>query len=142
MSRTYRFLKVKQPLSELNLSAFWVYNDWNSTPKNAQINPFSQQGKAVIARIFSDAKHGVMRFKGPGWFHNQFSQRPYRRKAKTELKKFMNTYKNYSSADWEYLETGNWSWCDENDDFHSFDVDSCAYHEVLIESKPFRQYWY
>jgi hypothetical protein len=52
MSRTYRFLKVKQPLSELNLSAFWVYNDWNSTPKNTQINPFSQQGKAVIARIF------------------------------------------------------------------------------------------
>ena len=119
MSKTYRFLKVKNVCSQLGISSY-IYSSWkdrkNNIFHNSKINPFSQKGKKKLAMIFSDKKEGVMLLNGPSWFHNQFSQRPHRAKSIQEINKFIKSY--MSTKDQEQL------------------------YEVIIENKPKRKYWY
>jgi hypothetical protein len=82
-----------------------TYHYWGWCWRYYYLDPNSKEGKKAIARHHSD--RGWFRFIGPGWFHNQYSQRPYRRRAKREIHKFFK---------------------DED-------------YEVMIESKPHREYW-
>lgn len=52
-------------------------------------NPNSKVGKKRLARLHSDVKFSVTNWKGPSWFHNMFSQKPHRTKARAELRKFL-----------------------------------------------------
>ena len=105
MSRTYRFrhddwkIKDNWVLSEYDLRGI-VYN-----PENCEIvqcakygvvawkitfYPYSKEGKKRLAKFRSDAKCKYWNHKGPGWFHNLFSQRPYRRDAKNQIKRYID----------------------------------------------------
>jgi hypothetical protein len=89
MSRTKRFkhdkwlIKHNRVLEELKrVEGTWQWN-W------VKLDPTSKEAQDRIAKMHSDAKHGVMRWRGPGWFVRDFHQVPYRQRARQELMKFM-----------------------------------------------------
>lgn len=88
MSRTYRQLKGDPYLKKWVVECKLIRN---LTSRNAwiKLDKTSKEYKKALAKFHSDA--GVMSFKEPGphWFRNLFTERPQRRKAKRELKKFM-----------------------------------------------------
>lgn len=90
MSRTYRFLK--STINNYQFIGTWLLYDY----KNGNyINPYSKEAKKRIAMFFSDKKPNTMRLKGPGWYHNLSSQRPYRREAKYQLKMFLKSNQDF-----------------------------------------------
>lgn len=111
MSRTYRFLN-RTP-TELGLSSSWMFYDWKT---GRYFNSLSKQARKRIALLYSDKKEGVMRLKGPSWYHKLTSQRPHRNKGKKQINLFIKSFKD------------------------NLTIDDC--HEVIIESKPKRNYWY
>jgi hypothetical protein len=89
MSRTKRFKHDKWLIKENRLlqdfervsgTYNWVY---------VNIDPTSKEARKRIAKLHSDAKKGVMRWRGPGWFVHEYHQVPYRQQARQELIKFM-----------------------------------------------------
>lgn len=86
MSNTKRFKKASwleaDVLRELVKvgPCCWIY---------VPIDRHSEQGRKMLARFHSDKKDYWMNWRGPSWFHNTFSQRPHRRKAKRELQKYL-----------------------------------------------------
>ncbi len=110
MSRTYRNFRYRQYFSERTfrgiLKEYWMtaeevakydmedisfsYIFSNGSARyNAYHNKDSKEGKRRIAKYFSDS--GTHNFKEPGphWFRNLTSDRPNRRKAKAELRKYL-----------------------------------------------------
>lgn len=136
MSRTYRL--IKESPKALGLGS-WIMFDWKSFK---DINPYSKEGKKRIAKFFRDGTPSLMRVHGPSWFHNMTSQRPHRRKSKTELKKFKQSFeieclydfrKHQYFAAYDYSEYSWWI-----DQFNPLD----DVYEVMIPNKPRREYWY
>lgn len=84
MSRTYRFLK--STINNYFFIGSWLLYDYKN---NSYINKNSKEATKRISKFFSDKKPNVMRLKGPGWYHNLFSQRPHRRDSKYQLNKFI-----------------------------------------------------
>ncbi len=86
MSRTYRFKKqsdsylIKENLV-LEICVVW--------PKYQIIDQRSDVGKLRLAQFHSDKKKRYYQWKGPSWFHNLYSQRPYRRKCKCEIARYL-----------------------------------------------------
>jgi hypothetical protein len=50
-------------------------------------NPKSKEGKKRVAQYRSDSGQGWMNYKGPSWFHRDYTQAPYRAKCRAELGK-------------------------------------------------------
>ena len=86
MSRTYRF-KSSEYMSKHILGDWEHTDDWRWYRVNH--DPKSKEGKKRLAKHHSDKKWGFYNCKGPGWFHNYFSQRPYRRDAKNQLHRYV-----------------------------------------------------
>lgn len=129
MSRTYRLLNTS--ISEINIgNPFYIYKylfqQKRLITKEYVLSGHSKIVKKELALCYSDKMRGVMRLKGPSWFHNLSSQRPHRRKAKREIYKFMKSF-----------DFNKYNLDDVNDCFLGED-----YHHVIIESKPHREYWY
>lgn len=95
MSRTYRFKKDKWMIKDCRILFDYVWDTTSWTSIRTPIDPKSNRGRTELARFHSDAKRGVMLWKGPMWFHNMYAQRPYRRDCKRQIKKLM------SDADYE-----------------------------------------
>lgn len=106
MSRTIRRRGVKRDyywvlrescLSEEELSkitdAHFVTNTrwggWTRYQYDAHYYPYSKEGKRRIAQYHSDAGTNTCKEPGPSWYRNLYTERPLRRKAKRELKKYM-----------------------------------------------------
>lgn len=91
MSRTYRQLKGdpywKRWALDYELIRVSDYKFFCWIIRRVDKN--TKEYKKALAKFHSDA--GVVTFKepGPSWFRNLYSERPQRRKAKRELKKFM-----------------------------------------------------
>ena len=86
MSKTKRFKKHQWMQADVLREIVRVRPfHWEFVP----IERSSAQGRKKLARFQSDAKKYWMNWRGPAWFHNTFSQRPHRRRASAELKKFM-----------------------------------------------------
>lgn len=84
MSRTFRRVNEKQEYD-------WVLRDWRHswfTGLEFRLDPKSKEGKEAIARYHSD-KYRNFKEPGPAWYRNMFTERPQRRKAKNQLRKFM-----------------------------------------------------
>ena len=86
MSRTYRFKKAPH-LSSCALSE-WKHTDVWSWYR-VYHDPRSKEGKKRLARHHSDCKWMFFNHLGPGWFHNLYAQRPYRRDAKKQLHRYV-----------------------------------------------------
>lgn len=84
MSRTYR-RKGREP-ERLLLEWEYIPGSWRSVER--WISRKSQEGKRLINKYHSDAQDFWYTGKchGPGWFINQFIQRPYRRACNQALK--------------------------------------------------------
>ena len=96
MSRTYRRKKATHVKV-----LFYDYTSWMSE----RVYPWEDEGsycsvrvplqkgtkeyKEALARFKSDAFDCSFKEPGPGWFRNLYVDRPYRRMAKNELRKFM-----------------------------------------------------
>ena len=108
MSRTYRRRRYRQLFGSDNpLMDYFVTDDevvWEDVQTIAHthdygfmINPRynvrysanSKTGRRLIAKASSDAATHSCKEPGPGWFRNLYSDRPLRRKAKEELRKYM-----------------------------------------------------
>lgn len=84
MSRTYR-RKGFEPR--------WLLREWDWDKESRLlvqrlIPKKSKEGKKLVNKYHSDAQHPWYSGKchGPGWFINQFIQRPYRRACNQALK--------------------------------------------------------
>ena len=86
MSNTKRFKKARwleaDVMRELVRVGPW---QWDYVP----VDRHSEQGRKKLARFHSDKKDYWMNYRGPAWFHNVFSQRPHRRRAKREIQKYL-----------------------------------------------------
>lgn len=87
MSRTKRFKhdkwlekQVLQDLKRIGSTYHWEY---------FSIDPTSAEAIKRLAKMHSDAKCGIMRWRGPGWFVHEYHQVPYRQRARQEIIKFM-----------------------------------------------------
>jgi hypothetical protein len=106
MSRTYRFKHDKW-----KINSNCVLTEWDSrldlyNPDDYYIREFycygitnchklvfdpnSKEGKKRLAKFRSDTKWRYWNHVGPGWFHNLNSQRPYRRDAKRQIKRYID----------------------------------------------------
>lgn len=86
MSRTYRF--KKDTYMNEGILSDWVINGGFFWIRFLH-DPESKEGKKRLAKFHSDCKRGFYNYVGPGWFHNMYSQRPYRRNAKKQIQLFM-----------------------------------------------------
>ena len=108
MSRTYRRRRYRQLFgSDDPLMDYWVTEDeiiwedvesvvrtydygWASHPRfNIRYKPNSKTGRKLLAKAKSDAATNRFKEPGPHHFRNLYSDRPLRRKAKEELRKYM-----------------------------------------------------
>ncbi len=88
MSRTYRH-RHKKDTSTFFTDYFWVLQEWDCSSyhhKKVRIDPKSKEGKKKLA-LFKAIPYRSSR--GPGWCINQFVQKPYRVKSKTEISNFI-----------------------------------------------------
>jgi hypothetical protein len=88
MSRTYRFKKDTY-MEEGILSDWYIPDPRDYCWIRFLHDPSSDEGKKRLAKFHSDNKRGFYNYVGPGWFHNMYSQRPYRRNAKKQIHRFM-----------------------------------------------------
>ena len=90
MSRTKRFKHDKWLIEENSVLTEWIWeHEWVRQGSRVRIDPNSVEGRKRLAKMHSDAKRGVMRWRGPGWFVHEYHQVPYRQRARRELHKFM-----------------------------------------------------
>ena len=89
MSRTKRFKHDKWLIKENHLLQDFERISGTYTWVYVNIDPNGKEARKRIAKLHSDAKKGVMRWRGPGWFIHQYHQVPYRQHARRELMKFM-----------------------------------------------------
>lgn len=85
MSRTIR-RKNKTPK--------WVLEDWDYFWPSyiritTQIDPSSKEGKLRLAKYHSDVGESFHNWRGPGWFHREYSQCPYRRECRDQIQKYL-----------------------------------------------------
>lgn len=93
MSRTYRrkgctrrkgwWDDLKWYVSE------WVWADDYSVSYRRPFPKDSKEYKKGAARFYGDAGSHHCKEPGPGWFRNLYSDRPLRRAAKNELRKYV-----------------------------------------------------
>lgn len=139
MSRTYRFMGVDSETlvgyhkSDRNHGIY----DYKRR-KNIDMN--SKDGQRFVAMMFRDGSDAIMNFKGPSWFHN-FNQRKHRAKARKQIRNFMT-----SPSQWFAIKGVIFDIEDKpNSNKLSFseEVEQCvARNDVVIESKPKREYYY
>jgi len=95
MSRTYRrkttdrvnwACELEHYISEV---VFSDYTRFSSSWVRVYYPKASKAYKKGLARYHSDGATNNFKEPGPSWFRNLFSDRPLRRKAKNELRKFM-----------------------------------------------------
>ena len=91
MSRTYRCKKEKDRyLLEYNrVLEEWIWDRVNYRSYYRPIDPNSKEGKKRLGKYYSDRPKCIRNWNGPNWFQNIYSQRPYRRDCKNQLRKFM-----------------------------------------------------
>ena len=90
MSRTKRFKHDAWLIDHNCVLTDWAWEyEWIARCSRVRIDPKSQEGRKRIAKLHSDAKKRVMRWRGPGWFVHEYHQVPYRQQARRELDKFM-----------------------------------------------------
>lgn len=94
MSRTYRrkttdrvnwACDLEHYISEVVFSDYTRFSSW----VRVHYPKASKAYKKGLARYHSDAATTNFKEPGPSWFRNLISDRPLRRKAKNELRKFM-----------------------------------------------------
>jgi hypothetical protein len=106
MSRTYRFRHDDWKINSNNVLSDWDRRCDQYNPEDYEINRCDnygirnwykivfyangKEGKKRLAKFRSDAKCRYWNHRGPGWFHNLFSQRPYRRDAKNQIKLYID----------------------------------------------------
>ena len=89
MSRTYRFKKDEKWMFQYNHVLKECVNIANYYYDFRPIDPRSVEGIRRVALARSDKKEHIWISTGPGWFHNLFVQRPYRRRARKEIHKWI-----------------------------------------------------
>lgn len=90
MSRTKRFRKSIHLIKDNRILEDLVRSDDNSWRWDwVKMDPSSAEARKALAKFHSDAKKGVMRWKGPGWYHRLFSQMPYRNRSKKEIHRYL-----------------------------------------------------
>ena len=90
MSRTKRFKHDAWLIDHNSVLTDWIWeHEWFMRGSRVRIDPSSKEGRRRLARMHSDAKKGVMRWRGPSWFVHEYHQVPYRQRARQELHKFM-----------------------------------------------------
>lgn len=89
MSRTYRRKNDKYLIKEnrILLDSYWDRKDW--TYYYERIDPKSKKGKKKLAKFHSDSPQCIVNWAGPSWFHNLYTQRPYRRDCKRQIQKYL-----------------------------------------------------
>jgi hypothetical protein len=91
MSRTYRRTGDKN-----RHESRWALSEWewidlpdgSRFMSRVRIDPKSDDGRKRIAQFHSDAGHYWMQWRGPSWFHREYSQAPYRARCKQAIKRF------------------------------------------------------
>lgn len=84
MSRTYRRKNEKHEYR-------WVLRNWDVWPwcsNYTKYDAHSKEGIKALAEFHADW-YRSFREPGPAWFRNMFTERPQRREAKRQIKKFM-----------------------------------------------------
>jgi len=105
MSRTYRFKHDEYMIQDELYK--WVKVENNRYAYNkVKLDSKSKEGQRKIA-VTRSGKH-IMQHNGPSWFRREFSQVPYRRRAKRLIHQYIRG----------------------------------EIEDVLLESKPHREYWY
>lgn len=89
MSRTYRCKKEKWLLEENRVLEGYVWDRTTFRSYYFNIDAESKEGKRRLAKYYSDNPRCIRNWSGPGWYHNIFAQRPYRRDCKRQLRKAM-----------------------------------------------------
>lgn len=90
MSRTYRFKKAQFMLKYNNITYIWVpISEFKYNEVRVKLDKSSDEYKKRVARFSSDKKWGAWLYRGPGWFHNLYSQRPYRRDVKQQIHRYI-----------------------------------------------------
>lgn len=84
MSRTYRRKEVKNHHRLIK----WELRDYSHYPLSVQHHPKSEEGKRLLAIYHSDTGTHDFREPGPSWFRNLFTERPQRREAKNEIRRY------------------------------------------------------
>lgn len=84
MSRTYRCKKDKHLIEYHS-----ILRDWNYYPSLEYyiFEPNSKEGRKRLAKFHSDNACYIRNWHGPSWYHNLYSQRPYRRDCKKQIQK-------------------------------------------------------
>ena len=77
----YGMRHVSESLEEWYWNTETGWSDW------IHHDPRSKEGKKRIALFHSDAQSWTAKY-GPSWWRRQYYQRPYRRNAETEIKKY------------------------------------------------------
>lgn len=85
MSRTYRFRKESNKLSESRVQYEWVRHAVSYQGYWAPLDKSSAEYRKNLALFHSDRKWRAWLPNGPGWFHNLMAQRPYRRDVKNQI---------------------------------------------------------
>ena len=90
MSRTKRFKHEQWLIHENRILEDWAYDViWERGSSVVRIDPNCYEGRQRLAKMHSDKKRGVWRWRGPGWWVHEYHQVPYRQRARQELIKFM-----------------------------------------------------
>lgn len=149
MSRTYRRLKLKQPIKRLNSTNLPFYIFLYNTKYVAHINELIENSKLLkkeIALDFKDGTSAIWNVRGPHHFHNM-KERRHRAECRDSIHRYVilynkkNVFRNDVFKNWR-IEDG---WIDfnmSNDDFiyHFFPELDLA--EPVLRSKPKREYWF
>jgi hypothetical protein len=93
MSRTFRKKEGKKhfdPIAKQAYCSDWrSISEWCPTIELYPLDYNSQEYQKESARYHSDAKTKGLNYNGPKWFRKRVVERPQRRQAKTELRKYM-----------------------------------------------------
>ena len=68
----------------------WALTDYifiDGSMRRIKIDPKSKEGRKNVARYHSDAGTNRCKEPGPSWFRTEFTQSPYRARARSELRK-------------------------------------------------------
>jgi hypothetical protein len=93
MSRTVRKKEGKRRFDPVAKQAFC--SDWrviSEKYRTIEIYPLeygTQEYRRESAKYHSDARSKGLNYNGPKWFRNRVVERPQRRQAKEELRKFL-----------------------------------------------------
>lgn len=91
MSRTYRRTdqESRRDFEERLRQWCWVdLPDGSRYQKLVGLDPNSDEARKQLAMYRSDAGHLWMNWRGPMWFHREYSQVPYRARARQAIIRF------------------------------------------------------